>query len=217
MKTAINMVKTSRPRGGYLYYRSKRLTSEMLKLEIRMALSRHGCIDQNTIVSNGGHSALPHHSGQGPIRAGSPVVIDIFPRSETNRYFSDMTRTVCKGKPAEEIKKFYSLVKKAQLIAMKTIRPGIKASSVHKAVVDFFTKYGVEKYFIHGTGHGVGLDIHESPNLGASDERLKKGMIITVEPGLYKERIGGVRLEDIVVVTKDGCRNLTKYRKELIL
>lgn len=153
-----------------------------------------------------------------------PIIIDIYPRSSNKRYFSDMTRTVVRGKALPEIKKIYNTVLAAQELAIKKVKPGIKGNELYKIVLDYFTNCGykterkgkVAQGFTHGLGHGVGLDVHEIPELNSSSKDvLKTGSVVTVEPGLYYPEIGGVRIEDLVVVTKNGCENLTRFEKVL--
>lgn len=177
-----------------LEFQGKFLTSEFIKKAIDTEFLENNCSSEYNIVSCGKYSADPHESGKGPLLAETPIVIDIFPRSRESRYFSDMTRTVVKGKASPEIKKIYETVLAGQKLALSKIKAGVKGSYIHKLVQDYFTNHGCatgekngEVYgFIHGTGHGVGLDIHEAPSLSAGDETiLRPGNIATVEPGLY--------------------------------
>lgn len=161
---------------------------------------------------------------EGLLFEGNPIIIDIFPKSSSNRYFSDMTRTVVKGKASPEIKKIYDTVLAAQELAIEKARPGLKGKELYKIVLDYFAKCGykttregnVAQGFTHGLGHGVGLDVHETPELNLSSEDvLKDGNIITIEPGLYYSKIGGVRIEDILLINKTGNENLTRFPKYL--
>ncbi len=225
MSAAIAVIKKSKiGKDGMLEFQGKFLTSEFIKEIIHLEFLKGGCFTEHSVVSCGNETADPHCYGKGLLFANQPIIIDIFPRSSQNRYFSDMTRTVVKGKASLEIKKIFQAVLKAQKIAISKIKPGIKTSSVHKAAQDYFNQQGFATQekdgnvegFIHGTGHGVGLDIHEAPSLSAGDETiLKPGNIVTVEPGLYYPGIGGVRIEDLVAVTKNGCENLTNFPKVL--
>jgi Xaa-Pro aminopeptidase len=164
---------------------------------------------------------MPHHSGEGHLVAGKPIVIDIFPRSQENGYFGDMTRTVVKGEPSHELERMYQTVLKGQKLGINLIRGGVKAKDVHGAIMDFFRKNGFEtgsidgkqQGFIHSTGHGLGLEIHEPPRVSFGEDVLEEGNVVTVEPGLYYEKLGGVRIEDVVVVKKDECINLSRYPK----
>jgi len=224
MDRAIKIIASSEIRKKRLYYKGALLTSERVKGEINAMLSGKGFTASHTIVACGTHSSMPHHSGEGPIYADKPVVIDIFPRSQSSGYFGDMTRTVVRGEPSPVLVKMYDTVLRGQKLAIGMIRAGVKVRDIHSAVVDYFKSRGFEtgmldgkmQGFIHSTGHGLGLEIHEPPRISLGDEVLKEGNVVTVEPGLYYEKIGGVRIEDVVVVEKGGCVNLTKYPKKLV-
>ncbi|MCZ7373055.1 MAG: M24 family metallopeptidase, partial [Candidatus Methanoperedens sp.] len=172
-------------------------------------------------------SSDPHWQGEGELLAEEPIVIDMVPRSKKERYYSDMTRTVMRGTPSDELKDMYSAVKDSQAAALRKIRAGMMGSYIHNIVCDVMEERGYEtgrgrsgvftEGFIHSTGHGVGLDIHEGPNLSENGKELKAGTVVTVEPGLYYKNTGGVRLEDVVVVTQTGCKNLTMFEKNLVL
>jgi len=221
MDLAIRMVASSEIRRNKLYMNGQVLTSEKVKGEISAELSRMGYNASHTIVASGVHSSMPHHSGEGPIFADKSLVIDIFPRSQDTGYFGDMTRTVIRGEPSEKLVKMYNTVLNGQKLGISMIRDGVKSKDVHTAIVEYFDESGFEtgnlngkqQGFIHSTGHGLGLEIHEPPRIGMGDEILKEGNVLTVEPGLYYEKIGGIRIEDVVVVEKNGCTNLTKYPK----
>ncbi|MFZ3314159.1 MAG: M24 family metallopeptidase, partial [Methanothrix sp.] len=163
----------------------------------------------------------PHARGTGPLPANSPIVIDIYPRSKTHRYYADMTRTVLRGEAPLEANELYHAVLAAQEAGIKAIRSGISGEEVHAAVSAVFQEMGYSERdgcgFTHSTGHGVGLDVHELPSLSEGGEILKSSQVVTVEPGLYYPDIGGVRLEDLLVVRDNGCENLTRSRKDLVL
>ncbi len=222
MDAAIKMIAASEIRKNRLYHDGKQLTSERVKGEINSFLSRLGFSAAHTIVACGIHSSMPHHSGEGPIFAGKPIVLDIFPRSQKTGYFGDMTRTVVRGEPSRELSDMYDTVLKGQKLAIGMIGPGVAVKNVHKAVVDYFDSRGYKtgtvdgktEGFIHSTGHGLGLEIHEPPRISMGDEILETGNVVTVEPGLYYARTGGIRIEDVVVVEKKGCTNLTRYPKK---
>jgi Xaa-Pro aminopeptidase len=224
MDLAIKMIASSEIRKNRLYLNGGLLTSERVKGEINAELSRMGFTASHTIVASGVHSSMPHDSGEGPIFAHKPVVVDIFPRSQKNGYFGDMTRTVVRGEPSPELVKMYDAVLRGQKLAIGMIRDGVRVRDIHSAVVEYFKSRGFEtamidgkmQGFIHSTGHGLGLEIHEPPRIGLGDEVLVTGNVVTVEPGLYYEKIGGVRIEDVVAVERKGCTNLTKYPKRLI-
>ena len=214
---------------GNLFYGDNALTSEFLRSEIEIELLKHGCAaDAGTITAGGSQSADPHEQGHGPLRSGEPIILDIFPVSKESRYYADMTRTIVKGEPDEELERMYDAVLESQEAALAMIGPGVNGKEVHQKVSDILHERGYKttvhdqekgqsltEGFFHGTGHGVGLEIHEGPRIGFADEELKAGDVVTVEPGLYEQGVGGVRIEDLVVVTEDGCRNLTKFPKVL--
>lgn len=222
MELAIGMVADSRAEGGGLTLDGTELTSELIKGRVGAFLAENGYAASHTIVASGVQGSMPHHSGSGPIVPRSPVVIDIFPRSQATGYYGDMTRTVVRGEPTPRAAAMYEAVLEAQLGALGMIRAGVAVRDVHGAVQDVFRKRGFEtgpldgrvQGFIHSTGHGLGLEIHEPPRLTDDDEVLAPGMVVTVEPGLYYEKHGGVRIEDVVVVTADGCENLNTLAKE---
>lgn len=222
MDAALELVKSAEIKGKYLYYDNKFLTSERVKEEINGYLARSGFSSSHTIVSSGVHSTMPHHTGTGRLHARKPIIIDIFPRSQQTGYYGDMTRTVIKGEPDPEQLRMYNTVLKGQKLGIDLIKAGVKARDVHNSIMQYFEKLGYTtgningrpQGFIHSTGHGLGLDIHEPPRVGDNEIVLKEGNVITVEPGLYYEELGGIRIEDVVLVTKDGCRNLTRYKKK---
>lgn len=204
-------------------YEGKALTSEFLKLEVERAFAEVGVMNvEGIIISCGKHAAIPHHRGRGAIRAHQSIICDIFPRHMETGYFADMTRTYVKGDPSEELCKMYEAVKLAQERGIAAARLGVAGKDVHQACVDTFNELGFvttpDEGFIHGTGHGLGLDIHELPYAAAGqDALLQKGNVITVEPGLYYPQWGGVRIEDVIVITETGARNLTNYHKDWII
>lgn len=222
---AVEKLRRARIRGGVLVDREGVLTSGRLKRFIALALLERGCQSPHAIVACGRHGVDPHDEGSGPLRAHQPIILDIFPRSLETRYWADMTRTVVRGRASEGLKRMYRAVADAQAAGLRTIRDGVDGKAVHQAVLDVYQDYGYKtgkiggrmQGFFHGAGHGVGLDIHEPPRLNKLGGPLKAGMVVTVEPGLYYLKWGGVRLEDLVVVTKTGCRNLTRFPKELEL
>ncbi|MDD2666832.1 MAG: Xaa-Pro peptidase family protein [Methanocellales archaeon] len=192
-----------------------RLTAEEVKVSIEHELIKQGCGADDIIVASGKQASDPHCSGSGRIEINTPIIIDIFPYLKKERYNADMTRTVLRGTPTKEIEEMYRAVCDAQNIAIGKIRAGVTGKEVHEAACDLFRERGYE--FVHSTGHGVGLDIHEGPSLAENGNELKVGNVITVEPGLYDPNIGGVRLEDLVLVTAKGCKNLTRFPKQLVI
>ncbi|RCV64530.1 Xaa-Pro aminopeptidase [Methanophagales archaeon] len=226
MEIAIGIIKNSTVKGDLLMENDEILTSEKLKVYIEHALVDAGCNCDagEPIVACGKRAAVPHFSGSGPILAYEPIIIDICPRLKLERYFADMTRTVVKGEPGNEIKEMFDAVKQAQEAALALVEEGVRCREVHNLVCDIFDGRGYEtirkrskKGFIHNTGHGVGLDIHEKPYVGDNDYELREGNVITIEPGLYDPEVGGVRLEDMVLVLKNGCENLTKLEKKFVI
>lgn len=217
MAHAIDLIGGADVHAGVLHHAGIPLTSERIRSEIEILLTRAGMdVSHAPIVAAGASAADPHFLGAGPLRAGEAIVIDIFPRAKATRYFADMTRTVVKGDPGETLTAMYDATSLALDAALAMIRAGVNGRDVHQAVLAVyegagFGGDGAGPRLTHGTGHGVGLDIHEGPNLGAAGVELLAGDVVTVEPGLYDPEIGGVRIEDLVVVTEDGFRNLTEF------
>ena len=220
---AIKVLKGSTIRKGKLYFHGKILTSESLRKLIHQTLLSEDCAGEHTIVSCGHHSIDPHDQGSGPLLAHQPIIMDIFPRSQKTLYYADFTRTVVRGKASSELKKIYTAVSEGQDIGFKMVRSGIAGKKVHEAIQNRFKELGYNtglkdgrmQGFFHSTGHGLGLDIHEPPRVSVGEDILKAGQVVTVEPGLYYKGVGGVRLEDVVVVTGKGCRNLTRFPRKL--
>ncbi len=211
-------------RNNRLVLNNAPLTSERLRAIIDTAIIQAGGVAGHTIVACGEQACDPHERGSGPIKANVPIILDVFPRSQKTGYFGDITRTVVKGRAAESVRKLYHTVASGQDLAFRHLHAGASGRDVHKVVADFFHSQGFKtgkhngrmQGFVHGTGHGVGLDIHETPRLSkSSDDKLQPGHVVTVEPGLYYPGLGGVRLEDMAVVTKNSARNLTKFEKIL--
>lgn len=220
---AIKILKASVIKGKRLFYRGKILTSERLKLAIHQHLLQAGCIAEHTIVACADQSIDPHQRGSGPLYAHQPIVMDVFPRSERTLYYGDFTRTVVRGKASPQLKKMYAAVQEGQKIAFRMIRSGIAGKKIHATIQKRFSQLGFQtggkddrmQGFFHSTGHGLGLEIHEPPRISMGNDILKAGQVVTVEPGLYYKGVGGVRLEDVVVVTQKGCRVLTKFPQRL--
>lgn len=207
-----------------LIYRNAPLTSEKLRSIIDTAIIQANGLASHTIVAGGKQGCDPHESGYGQLRANEPIIIDIFPRSQKTGYFGDITRTVVKGRASEAIRKLYDTVHRGQKAAFQMMRPGVETSRVHQVVQDLFVREGYKtgkvdgrmQGFFHGTGHGLGLEIHEAPRVGSTSKgTLRPGHVVTVEPGLYYPDIGGVRLEDVALITRSAPRNLTQFEKVL--
>jgi Xaa-Pro aminopeptidase len=226
MQRAIEIVAGSEPRDGVLVYDGTVLTSERLRANVDMALLDQGCYGEGTIIACATDAASPHNRGAGPLRPNQPIVMDLFPRHRELRYFADMTRTVSKGDPGPEVRRMYDVTLRAQELALSLIRPQANGREIYEAVCRLYEEAGYATSlrdgsfpasgFIHGLGHGVGLEIHERPSLNRTDCTLEAGHVVTVEPGLYDARSGGVRIEDLVVVTEHGCRDLTRGEKRLV-
>lgn len=208
---------------GFLYLDGELLTAEALKKIMHVTLMERECVAQHTIVAPGLQGVDPHHGGNGPIRAHESIVIDLFPRSERSRYFADMSRTVVKGKASPKLRAMYMAVLNAQERGIELIRDGADGKIIHAEVNAVLEKDGFTtgmvggrmQGFFHGTGHGIGLDIHEPPRINKTGAVLRTGHVVTIEPGLYYPDAGAVRIEDLVVVTGAGCRNLTTLPKEI--
>jgi Xaa-Pro aminopeptidase len=218
LEAGIRTLKRTRiKRDGYLYLNGARLTSEILKTAVNTTIMAQGWLPSHTIISSGNQCVDPHHEGSGPIKAHTSIIFDIFPRSQKNGYFGDLSRTVVRGRASDKLKEIYATVQAGQQIGFDMIRDGVNGKKVHQRILDLFSARGFStgrlngrmQGFFHGTGHGLGLDIHEPPRIAPVDATLKTGHVVTVEPGLYYLGLGGVRLEDVVVVTARGNRNIT--------
>jgi Xaa-Pro aminopeptidase len=220
---AIDLLRRSKIRGHKIVHRGRVVTCERIRRVIDLKLMERSCVARNTIVASGDHGCDPHNRGSGPVRPQQTLVLDVFPRSGETHYYADMTRTVVKGRASAAVKRLYEAVREAQEVGIAGVRHGVNGRTVHEEVKKVFDRLGYKTEprkgkmvgFFHGTGHGVGLDIHEAPWVSSRDSRLEAGAVVTVEPGLYYFGVGAVRLEDMVLVTKTGCRNLTRFPKVL--
>ncbi len=197
---------------GVLRLGRRPVTSESVRALIDRELLACRCTGPGTIVAGGTQAADPHEPGFGPLRQGEAIVIDIFPQHMDHGYWGDLTRTVVKGPPPPALLRMYRAVKAAQASALAVVKAGAPGSRVHDAAVRTLRQRGFQtgsdQGFIHSTGHGVGLAIHELPRVGPHGGRLRAGNAITIEPGLYYRETGSVRIEDLVVVTPGGWRPL---------
>lgn len=200
------------------------LTAERVKEAINTVLLKLGFVATHTIVAGGTQGCDPHNEGRGPLPANQPIILDVFPRSQKDGYWGDITRTVVRGRAGEKVRALYRCVAEGQALALNQARPGASGRRIHQSVREFFDssgfptglKRGRMQGFFHGTGHGVGLEIHEAPHIGSRRESiLKPGQVVTVEPGLYYPGVGGVRIEDLILITPEGYRNLTRFPKVL--
>ncbi len=224
LRRGMDVLKASRPdKRGFLQWAKAPLTSERLRAEMDSAVLHAGGVPANTIVAGGEQGCDPHERGHGPLRANEAIVLDIFPRHARNHYFGDLTRTVVRGRATEALKKQYATVQEGKRWVMKKMREGADGPALHKELIARFTNAGYPTEqrngrwvgMFHGVGHGLGLDLHETPRFSAG--KLFAGLSITVEPGLYYPGVGGVRIEDVVIVGKTGVRNLTKFEEVLEL
>ena len=213
---------------GGLELDGEQLTVERVKSAMFAAFVAHGASSDDIIVAPGPQGAVGHDMGSGPISAGVPIVIDIWPRDNETFMFCDMTRTFVVGDVPDDVQKWHKLTKEALDRAISEIRDGADGRKIFDGTCDIFEGAGeptqrtkeqgkaLSEGFFHGLGHGVGLEVHEQPGMGlASKLPLKAGDVVTVEPGCYRQGYGGVRLEDLVLVTENGAENLTQYPYEL--
>ncbi|HXQ81494.1 MAG TPA: M24 family metallopeptidase [Opitutaceae bacterium] len=217
---AESVLRTCRVRAGRLIHRGSVLTSERLKVAIEIACIEAGSISDSTIAAGGDQACDPHNRGSGPLRANQLIIVDVFPRVAATGFYGDMTRTFLRGRASDAQRAIVAAVRAAQLAALATIRAGVNGTEVHRRVSETFVARGFETRrtprgsvgFFHGTGHGVGLEVHEPPRMNATlDYALKKGSVVTVEPGLYYPGVGACRIEDVVQVTGGAPRMLSRY------
>lgn len=222
MARGIEVLKQATPgKGEKLQWNGADLTSEILRAEIDTAILRAGGLPANTIVAGGDQACDPHERGHGPLKANSLIILDIFPRSAATGYYGDLTRTVVRGRASEEQHRLWDTVNKGQALALRKMKPGVDGLDLHNEVKRFFAEQGYptevrdgrQVGFFHGTGHGLGLEIHEHPRFQKTV--FKVGQVLTVEPGLYYPGLGGVRTEDVVAITKTGIRKLSRFPNEL--
>ena len=228
MAAAKDLLARAEGSNGSLSVDGAPLTCELVKTAIRRAFTEHGVTSDDFIVSHGGQTAIGHELGHGPIASGEPVVIDVWPKDPESSCYADMTRTFVIGEPPEELAGYHLLVKEALDRSLEATRPGVPGIDIHNLVCELFEENGqpttlskkpgevLKDGFFHGLGHGLGLEVHESPTLGRGGSmELVPGDVITLEPGLYRQGFGGCRLEDVVLVTEDGAENLTDFPYDL--
>ncbi len=223
MARAMEVLKSAAPRrDGRLAFGRRVLTSEALRVEIEAAVVRAGGEARgDTIAAGGGQACDPHGRGSGPLRANELIIVDIFPRDARTGYFGDITRTVVRGSATDAQRKLWETCLAGQVLALKKMRVGASGEPIHEEIKAFFASEGYPteirdgrwQGFFHGTGHGLGLEVHESPRFAAA--KFAPGQVITVEPGIYIPGLGGVRHEDVAVITARGPKLLTCAPKPL--
>jgi Xaa-Pro aminopeptidase len=228
MAAAKEILARAETANGGLTVDGEPLTSELIKGAIRRAFTEHGVASDDFIVSHGAQTAIGHELGFGAIAPDEPIVIDLWPKDPESSCYADMTRTFVVGTAPDELVEYYRLVKEALDRSLEATKPGVLGLDVFKLVCELFEENGqptvlskkpgevLEDGFFHGLGHGVGLEVHEAPNLGrGGTAELVPGDVVTLEPGLYRQGFGGCRLEDLVLVTEDGAENLTDFPYDL--
>jgi Xaa-Pro aminopeptidase len=221
MARGIEVLRASRISGRNLLWRKEKLTSEILRAEIDSAILRAGGSPANTIVAGGLQACDPHERGSGPLRPHELIILDIFPRDAKTGYFGDMTRTVVRGRASEAARRLWLTVQRGQRMAFKGMKPGASGLAVHESVKAFFASEGYPTGqrdgrwvgFFHGTGHGLGLEIHEEPRFGRTT--FHPGQVLTVEPGIYWPGVGGCRIEDVALVVAGGVRKLSRFPQQI--
>jgi Xaa-Pro aminopeptidase len=229
MTAARDLLRRAEPAGGLLRLDGEPLTVERVKADVERAFAAHGAVADEFIVSHGAQTAVGHDMGSGTIASDDVVLVDLFPRDRVSSCFADMTRTFAVGAVPDEIRTYHAHCREALDLCLAAIRPGVAGADLHRRVCTFFEERGhptqlskpdgavLADGFYHATGHGVGLAVHEQPGLGRVGEPLVPGDVLAIEPGLYRNGVGGVRLEDLVLVTETGCELLTDFPYDLEL
>jgi Xaa-Pro aminopeptidase len=228
MDAARELLRRATPNGQGLEVDGAPLTVEHIKSAMSQAFAAHGTTADDFIVAPGPQGAVGHDMGSGVISAGVPIVIDVWPRDNESFMFSDMTRTFVVGEVPEDVRRWHALTKEALDRAISEIKDGADGRAIFDGTCEIFEGAGeptqrtkesgkpLANGFFHGLGHGVGLEVHEEPGMGLSTkDPLRAGDVVTVEPGCYRQGYGGVRLEDLVLVTANGAENLTQYPYDL--
>jgi Xaa-Pro aminopeptidase len=225
--TARELLARAEPANGQLVLDGETLTCELLKARIQTTLLAHGALAEEMIVSHGAQTAIGHDMGSGPVSRDDVLILDLFPVDLESACYADLTRTLVVGEVPAEIREWHALCREALALAVAEVRAGVDGGDIHRLVSRFFADRGfptqltkeegevLRDGFYHGLGHGVGLEVHESPGLGMLGEELVAGDVITIEPALYRHGFGGVRVEDLLLVTEDGYELLTDCSYEL--
>jgi len=221
------MLRGSDHDGGVLRFEGEPLTSERIKAQMQQVFLAHGAIAEEFIVASGAQGAVGHDMGSGPISAGTSVVFDLWPRDAETAVHIDMTRTYVVGDVPDELREYHRLCKQVLELTTEAVKPGVNGRDLMQIACDVFAEHGyptqltkkpgevLDSGFFHGLGHGVGLEVHERPWMSVAGDDLVPGDVITLEPGLYRAGYGGVRLEDIVLVTDGGAEVVTQYPYDL--
>jgi Xaa-Pro aminopeptidase len=227
MAAARELLRRAAPSNGGYSVDGEELTCELVKRDVERAFAAHNCTADDFIVSHGAQTAVGHDMGHGAIATDDIVLLDLFPRDRESSCFADMTRTFVVGSAPDELREYHRLAREALDLAVAAIRPGVEGRELHRKVSDFFAGHGyptnltkpegsvLEDGFYHATGHGVGLAVHEQPAIGRIGEPFVPGDVLAIEPGLYRNGFGGVRLEDLVLVTEAGCEVITDFPYDL--
>jgi Xaa-Pro aminopeptidase len=225
--TARELLARAERRNGGLTLDGAPLTCELLKERIQATFLAHGALAEEMIVSHGPQTAVGHDMGSGPIGSDDVLVLDLFPVDLESACYADLTRTLVVGEMPGEIREWHELCRETLEQAVSQVRAGVNGGELHRAASELIAERGfptqltkregevLQDGFYHALGHGVGLEVHESPALGMIGEELVAGDVITIEPGIYKQGFGGVRVEDLLLVTEGGCERLTDCPYEL--
>jgi Xaa-Pro aminopeptidase len=227
LDVARDLLRRAEANGAGLEVDGEPLTCERIKRQIEDVFADHEVEGGDMIVAHGAQTAVGHNMGSGQIAPNEPIVLDLFPKDKATGCYADMTRTYVVGEPSDEVKEWYGLVKEALDSSTAEVKPGVNGRRLFEQVCELFHGAGyktqlnkepgevLEDGFFHGLGHGVGLEVHELPAMSRTGHDLVPGDVITIEPGLYRSGYGGVRLEDLVLVTKDGYEVITDYPYDL--
>ena len=228
MAAARDLFRRAEAANGIASLDGEPLTSERVKAAVSAAFVEHGASADEFVVSHGPQAAIGHHLGEGPIAVGEPIVVDLWPRDNESSCSADMTRTFCIGEPSAELREWHRLAKEALDRSVEATRAGVTGRALYDVSCEVFEQAGhptqrtktpgemLGEGFFHALGHGVGLEVHEAPNLGiAGQEELVAGDVVAVEPGLYRQGVGGCTFEDLLLVTEDGAVTLTDFPYEL--